>query len=219
MERVSHKHYSNEGNKLVLEAIPKKPLTILDLGCGAGSNARVCVERGHTVDGITLSELEASVSRSICRDVVVCDLEQGLPDVVLSRRYDFCICSHVLEHLRWPKELLIQVRSVLPASGPRMVVALPNIMYFKSRYALFRGRFDYVESGIMDASHFRWFTFQTGIQLLEEAGYSVLSAKAEGNFPLSMVRRFLPSGMTRPLDASAVKWFPGLFGLQLVYVA
>ena len=199
--------------------LPKKPSTILDLGCGAGSNARVCAQLGHTVDGITLSESEASVSRSICRDVMVCDLEQGLPEAVLSRRYDFCICSHVLEHLRWPKELLVQLRSVLPENGPRIVVALPNIMYFKSRYALLRGRFDYAEAGIMDASHFRWFTFRTGIQLLEEAGYPVLSAKAEGNFPLPMIRRFLPSSMTAPLDESAVKWFPGLFGYQLVYVA
>lgn len=219
MDRVHGKHYVNDGNRLVLNCLPGRPATILDIGCGAGSNASACVRLGYTVDGITLSESEASAARAFCRDVFVCDLENGLPAEVQSRRYDFCLCSHVLEHLRWPQDVLRQLRPLLPQKGPRLVVALPNIMYFKSRYKLLCGKFDYEEGGIMDASHFRWFTFTTAQKLLEEAGFPVLSAQAEGNFPLSLLRRVLPTRVVRSIDEYAVGVFPGFFGYQMVFVA
>jgi len=219
MDQVSEKCYRNPGNPAVLSAVPATAMRILDVGCGAGDDAARCSLPGRVIDGITLSDTEAAAARHVCRDVFVADLEGGLPAAVLARRYDFCICSHVLEHLRWPGRLLRQLHDVLPERGPRLVVALPNIMYFKTRAALVMGRFEYREAGIMDASHFRWYRFRSGRRLLEEAGFPVLRSWAEGSFPLSVLRRVAPATVVGAIDRGAAALVPGLFGSQLLYVA
>lgn len=133
MDNVAEKHYANHGNPPVVDAIPLSAVTVLDIGCGAGDNARLLASRSKIVDGVTLSETEALAARQWCRRVVVADLEDGLPSEFASDGYDACICSHVLEHLRWPGNLLREIRSRLTPMRPgvpQLVVALPNIMCY-----------------------------------------------------------------------------------------
>lgn len=169
---VALKCYANSGNPPVVNAVPELATTRLDIGCGAGDTARVLHLRAKVVDGVTLSETEAANAGQRCRRVVVADLETGFPRGLADETYDACIFSHVLKHLRWPGSLLQQIRSRLSRKGrgvPQLVVALPNIMCYKTRWPLIMGRFEYTEGGIMDASHFRWFTFQSGRRLSRKA--------------------------------------------------
>lgn len=137
---VAAKCYLNPGNPPVVDAIPLSAKTVLDVGCGAGDNARLLRDRGCVVDGITLSESEAKTATNWCRNVVVADLEHGLPNLQADDHpYDAVLCSHVLEHLRWPQELLQQIRPRLSSQPPgtaQLVVALPNIMFYKTRFPL-----------------------------------------------------------------------------------
>ncbi|MGF1500128.1 MAG: class I SAM-dependent methyltransferase, partial [Elainellaceae cyanobacterium] len=100
MNSVREKSYKNKGNLPVLNRMPETARTVLDVGCGAGDNARLLKERGLVIDGITLSEEEAAASREFCRQVWIFNLEDGLPPEVTDR-YDAVICSHVLEHVCW----------------------------------------------------------------------------------------------------------------------
>jgi 2-polyprenyl-3-methyl-5-hydroxy-6-metoxy-1,4-benzoquinol methylase len=67
-------------------------------------------------------------------------------------------CCHVLEHLRWPERLLIALKPLLTPRSGQLLVALPNVLFYKNRVRLLCGQFEYADSGIMDASHFRWLT-------------------------------------------------------------
>lgn len=219
-DNVAGKYYENSGNLPVVEAVPSSAGVVLDVGCGAGDNARLLASMGKTVDGITLSETEAETARRWCRQVVVADLEVGLPASLGDQRYDACICSHVLEHLRWPDQLLRQIHSCLTpmAAGPQLVIALPNLMCYKTRIPLFLGRFEYADGGIMDASHFRWFTFESGRRLLESSGFTVLRSFGTGHFPLALLRRVLPRRLSASVDSFAVKMRPGVFATQMIFV-
>jgi hypothetical protein len=83
---------------------------------------------------------------------------------------------------------------------------------------LLRGRFDYESHGIMDNTHFRWYTFRSAKEMLESHGFDVLEAAATGSVPLRFVRKFMPR-MSAKVDRFFVRLFPGLFGAQLIYVA
>jgi SAM-dependent methyltransferase len=219
---VAVKCYANTGNPPVVDAVPEAACSVLDVGCGAGDNARLLHQRGKVVDGITLSDTEATAAAQWCRRVVVADLEAGLPNEIAGDTYDACICSHVLEHLRWPGHLLRQIRlrlSPAPPDVPQLVVALPNIMCYKTRWPLVMGRFEYAEGGIMDASHFRWFTFESGRSLLEESGFRVLRFFGSGHFPLAALRRILPQTTQQTIDSFAVAMCPSLFATQMVFIA
>lgn len=215
---VDHKRYENCGNPALLALLPNMTTRVLDIGCGAGDNARLVAATGRTVDGVTLSEAEAMTARRVCSEVFVHDLEAGLPPQV-GKFYDAVICSHVLEHLRWPDRLLNEVRELLRPRKGVLLVALPNVLYYKNRWRLLTGHFDYVESGLMDATHFRWFTYASSRRLIESAGFEVLHHSCEGSFPLPFVRRLVSRQTASAVDARATRLFPGLFGYQLLLLA
>jgi len=217
MKSVESKTYRNKGNMAVLRHVPESAKAILDVGCGAGDNARILAHPDRIVDGVTLSESEREEAMPHCRHVVIHDLENGLPPE-LTGPYDCVICSHVLEHICWPEKLLKDIHKRLTPDGI-IVVALPNLLFYRSRWNILRGRFRYEESGLMDNTHFRWYSYRCAQELLSGAGYAVLSAQADGSFPIPYVRKWLPSILVRVVDRAACYAFPGMFGYQMVFTA
>jgi SAM-dependent methyltransferase len=144
------------------------------------------------------------------------DLELGLPPEV-SGEFDLVVFSHSLEHIRNPGRILQDIRKVL-AGGGRVVVALPNVLYWKCRLQFVLGRFEYEESGLMDSTHVHFYTFQSGKRLLETNGFQLIESTVEGSFPLRPLRRILPNA-AHSIDRLACKLWPGCYGYQLLYVA
>lgn len=215
---VRVKRYDNDGNQALLRLVPADARRVLDVGCGSGGNARRLARLGLVVDGITLSSAERDEAAPWCRSCVVVDLEQGLP-ANLDGTYDVILCSHVLEHLRWPERLLRQLRDTLSPSSGRLLVAVPNVLFYTNRAHLLAGRFDYQDAGLMDASHFRWFTFRTARKLIESCGFKVTAHLGDGHAPLPIVRRVLPGRVSGMLDALATRCAPGLFSYQVIIAA
>jgi SAM-dependent methyltransferase len=199
-------------NGPVLAAIPTSSRRILDLGCGTGSLGRAVKDRqGAEVIGVTYSTVEAEKARPVLDRVIVGDLNAFSPTGL--GQFDCIVCSHVLEHLYWPAEVLRSVGPVLEPGG-RIIVALPNPLAWRQRVRFLCGQFRYTDGGLMDLTHFRFFDWCTAQGLVSEGGFRVVSAHADGVFPLS---RFLP-GIGRWIDRAAVWAAPGLFGWQFVIV-
>ena len=210
--------YRNSGNVPLLDMLPPERYgTALDIGCGAGDNARILETRGWDVHGITLSPEEQASAALVCSRVWIHDLETGPPKEA-NGPYDLILFSHVLEHLRSPDVLLCQIRGILRPGG-RIAVALPNILNWHQRLLFLLGRFEYTDEGIMDATHLRFYTFSSGRQLLETSGFRVIRAKAAGSIlPWGALRRVAPF-LTSALDRFFCRINPGLFGRQLLYLA
>src|SRR5215212_8803208 len=115
-DRVDSKVYSSFLNPPVLALVPTTAKKVLDLGCGTGEHAMYLKQRGTLVDGVTLSASEARIAEKHCRKVYVYDLEEGLPNLS-GEVYDCVICSHVLEHIRYPSKLLHDIRPILSETG------------------------------------------------------------------------------------------------------
>ena len=210
--------YRNQGNIPLLDMLPPGRYgTVLDIGCGAGDNARILATRGWIVHGITLSPAERTSAALVCSKVWVHDLDTGLPKGAAGL-YDLALFSHVLEHLRNPEMLLCQTRRILRPGG-QIAVALPNILNWHQRLLFLLGRFEYTEQGIMDVTHLRFYTFSSGRKMLEACGFRVVRAKAAGSIlPWGPLRRAVPS-LTSTIDRLFCGINPGLFGRQLLYLA
>jgi 2-polyprenyl-3-methyl-5-hydroxy-6-metoxy-1,4-benzoquinol methylase len=215
--KVATRVYRNAGNLPLLDLLPGGGGRILDCGCGAGDNARILKARGWRVTGITLSSEEQRLAAEHCERVFVSDLQQPLPEAV-GAGYDAVLLSHVLEHLVAPETLLAQVRRLLAPNGV-VAVALPNVLFYPIRLGALAGRFEYSADGIMDETHVRFYTFQTGAELLRASGFEVPVARADGGFPLWKLRRLLPAAIIDRIDLAACRARPGLFGRQSLYLA
>lgn len=210
--------YRNSGNAPLLEMLDLDlGGNALDVGCGAGDNARLLAARGWNVSGITLSDQERKSAEPVCSRVWVHNLEDGLPNEA-NGPYDLVILSHVLEHLTSPEVLLRQIRQVLGPTG-RIAVAVPNVLNWHQRLLFLAGRFEYQSEGIMDSTHLRFYTFASARRMVEGCGFRVTSAKAAGSIlPWGRMRRWAPS-LTSSVDRAFCRIRPGLFGRQLLYAA
>lgn len=218
-ERECNQHvYRNVGNLPLLRLTNlERRGSALDLGCGAGDNARLLKERGWSVAGVTLSPKERDLAAQVCTSVIVHNLETGLPEEC-EGPFDLVVLSHVLEHLRNPERLLAQVRNVLTPDG-EVAVAVPNVLNWHQRLLFLLGQFDYANEGIMDATHVVFYTFKSARHMIESAGYRVLSAGAAGSIlPWGGLRRSIP-GVLSTIDRGFCALRPSLFGRQLLYVA
>lgn len=214
---ITHKIYHNDGNPAVLDQIKGDQLMILDVGCGAGDNARVLQSKGHVVDGITHSDEEAELGQPFMRKVYVMDIGNGL-STDINGQYDYAICSHVLEHIAYPEQLLLDIATKLKSNG-RLLVALPNVMHYRSRWKLIMGKFQYEESGVWDNTHLRWYTYDSGRQLLERNGYKVTRQWVQGEIPAMTIFKFLPARIRKGLFSGLTAISKGMFAGQLLYEA
>lgn len=212
------KVYGNLGNDDVINLVPKNIKYILDIGCGNGSTAKHLIAKNYIVDGITLSENEKSEAEKIMRHVYIYNLENGLP-FKESNLYDVIICSHVLEHICYPKKLMTDIYSVLKPGGT-LIVALPNIMHYSARWKLIKGNFNYEDAGIWDYTHFRWYTFETAKQFLQQYNFTIEVATVTGTLPFNrLFKRILPLKISFLFFSILIKISKGLFGYQLLFKA
>jgi hypothetical protein len=88
-------------NKIISGLIPANS-SVVDLGCGAQTIRR------HLPGGCKYQPCDLIKSTP---DVVLCDFNAGIyPE--LASRYDYVICSGVLEYIRKPKEFLKRIASL-----------------------------------------------------------------------------------------------------------
>jgi SAM-dependent methyltransferase len=204
----------NEG---VLSFVPSTAVRILDVGCGTGVfGERLRRDGERFVAGITYSAQEAELASRRLSHVYCADLTDF--DFGPLGKFDCVILSHILEHLYDPENLLDRLKSVL---GPDsvIVVALPNVVWWKQRLQFMIGRWRYQDWGILDRTHFRFFDKRSSTELLENSGYEILRSKSEGPFPLiKPIRKLIGSGAER-IDSFTSELMPGLLAAQFVYLA
>lgn len=203
-------------NKPVLSLVPNTARRVLDLGCGSGALGREIKRKIKCeVTGVTSSNEEAASAKEWLDRVIVCDLNQFEPREL--GLFDSIICSHILEHLYSPAELLTRLRDSLTPDGV-LIVALPNILFWKQRIQFLRGRFRYTEGGIMDRTHYRFFDYATSLELVRDAKFEIITRNVDAYFPLPFLRPYLKFLAGR-LDRLASNLIPGLFGTQFIIVA
>jgi|SRR5579875_2602655 ubiquinone/menaquinone biosynthesis C-methylase UbiE len=218
IDLYENKVYQNAGNSSLLALIPSHVETVLDIGCGAGDNARLLKERGCRVWGVTISEQEASIASKYMEAVLVQNVE--LSDLDLPYDFfDLLLFSHVLEHMIRPENVLNRLTPHLKREGLALI-AVPNMANYRSRFRLLLGNWRREESGPFDRTHYHFWSYET-IDVLF-AGCNLQPIKkvpGDPSVPLWPLRRILSRRLLQPLDHLGGWLFPNLFAGQVIVVA
>jgi SAM-dependent methyltransferase len=137
--------------------------------------------------------------------------------------FDVVLFADVLEHLPNPQSMLLTAREALRPHGS-IIVSVPNVAHWSVRVDLIRGRFQYQPTGIMDATHLRWFSARTAKSLVASAGFKVTTYRATAGLTLpdNIYRRplrWLPQKNRTDFLRFASRRWPTLFGCQHVLKA
>jgi 2-polyprenyl-3-methyl-5-hydroxy-6-metoxy-1,4-benzoquinol methylase len=163
----------DSAHTLVMDLVPHEA-KVLDVGCATGYMARALVDnRSCRVTGIEISEEAGKQARRHCDRVIIGDIEtMDLDEELGEERFDAIIFADVLEHLRYPAQVLLRVRTFLSENGA-ILASIPNVAHGSVRLALLAGEFRYRPLGLLDKTHLRFFTREGVQDLFEESGYAV----------------------------------------------
>jgi 2-polyprenyl-3-methyl-5-hydroxy-6-metoxy-1,4-benzoquinol methylase len=145
---------------------------VLDIGAGNGILARLLhqIHGDHVViDGIEPDAAAADAARAHYRKLFEEPVHTFLAQDRNCGSYDFIVLADVIEHFPNPQQVLQALRAQLHASA-RICVSTPNVAFVAVRIALLNGAFDYVDSGILERTHLRFFTLRTLQQLFTATG-------------------------------------------------
>lgn len=216
--------YSNSGNQGLLRYINSNDSLILDLGCGSGGTGQMIkrIYGGTRITGITCSKKEIISAKEVLDECLFGNLETDSFPELTNRKYDLIILSHVLEHLVDPVAVIERFLQFLRPHG-KLIIALPNVAFWRCRLHFIQGKFDYADGGPLDRTHLKFYTFYSApILLINPIPELILTNHdpCDAGVPLPFLRNsILPNNWKSAIDSYGMKRFPNLFGYQVNLVA
>ncbi len=134
---------------------------VLDIGAGNGFLGWIIKNIKPTViiDGIEPSLVGSSIAKTFYRNFYS-NYFHEVKEKVIKEEYDYIVFADVLEHIVDPydflSELLINI-----SKKTKIIISVPNIAHGSVRLSLLNGSFNYVDSGLLEKTHVRFFTLKT----------------------------------------------------------
>ncbi len=157
----------------VIQHIPLRTRRLLDVGCGAGILGATLKKefKEMEVTGIEMVDDACRRAQRVLDRVIQGNIESmDLP--FADGYFDSIVCADVLEHLVEPAAVLKKLARCLAPDGV-IVISLPNVQYYEVVSMLVSGAWTYMNAGILDSTHLRFFTRQTAVDMIREAGLEV----------------------------------------------
>jgi methionine biosynthesis protein MetW len=208
----------------------EKKAKVLDLGSGVASIfLRLLKKEGYiNLFGLELSQAAEEEAKKHGIKVLVGDLEtDDLVELFGHQQFDFVILGDTIEHLFFPREALVKIRSIMK-SGGKLILSTPNAGYWFNGPLLtfFPRLLPYLSTAFGPEKHFHFFTTVSLKKLLHETGFKIEGFK------------MLPHPMIKPVRKSFKiklaalvlnfiyrvtnffnRFFPSLFGLFIIVKA
>lgn len=203
---------------LRLLAAERQPVRILDVGTATGYLGKIWRASGHYVAGVEFDAAAAEKARENYDSFQMADLESF--EFPYRQEFDYIVFADVLEHLRDPAAVLRRCIPALKESG-RIIISLPNVANWIIRLSLLFGKFDYMDRGILDRTHLRFFTRKSVSRLMNEVSCEIVRA-IPTPLPVQLVLPITRSTRFSPLHEAhyaLTRCWKTLLAYQFVIVA
>jgi 2-polyprenyl-3-methyl-5-hydroxy-6-metoxy-1,4-benzoquinol methylase len=99
--------------------------------------------------------------------------------------FDLVICNDVIEHMTDHEWFLRDIKKHM-APGAMLLASIPNVRYHENLFNLIVLRdWHYQDYGILDRTHFRFFTFRSTRRSFEQAGYRLVRFEGINALPVT----------------------------------
>lgn len=165
-------NYFESDRQEMLKYVPQNAYTILDVGCGGGSFSQLLKKtRPVEVWGIESNERAATIATKKLDRVIRAPFDSSLN--LPSQSFDCIIFNDVIEHLVDHFAALLYAKTLLRDGGV-VVASIPNVRcYYNIVNLLVHKNWEYVDYGILDKTHLRFFTYRSILSTFNKLGYRV----------------------------------------------
>ncbi len=158
-------------NPDLLHRIPLTARVVLDVGCGEGALGAAYrrINPAARMLGLESDPQATAIAQDHMDEVAVLDIDTDPLPFALPHGIDCIVYGDTLQHLQDPFAVLRRHIEALNPDGV-VLICVPNLEHWSFADRLFRGTWSYEPSGLLDATHLRWFTMETMRQGLLDAG-------------------------------------------------
>jgi SAM-dependent methyltransferase len=139
--------------------------TVLDIGAGNGMLGRVLqrARKSVSIDAIEPNVYAAKLSEPFYRKVFQ-GYAQEHSQIINLGNYEYIVLADVIEHVPDPASFLRDILKIIPKSA-KLIISIPNVAFGGIRLSLLNGQFNYVNSGLLERTHLRFFTLDSARKL------------------------------------------------------
>lgn len=170
---------TENSNSVILKNINPNS-TVLECGCAHGRMTKYLKENLNCNVSITEINEEAGKNARQWADHYFLgeqgDLESGLLSLLAANgaKFDYVIFADVLEHLHQPELVLAEAKNLLNKDGS-IWISIPNICHNSVLIDLWNNKFEYRETGLLDNTHIRFFSYYSLKEMVERCGLTVIT--------------------------------------------
>ncbi len=171
--------YYQNARPEMLKYIPLSAKKILEVGCGAGAFGIGIKNRQNCeVWGIEPNKTAASDAKNNIDYIINDVFREGL-EPLENQKFDCIVFNDVIEHIIEPSDTLQSCKAFMNDDSI-IVASIPNILYFHIffRRIILKEDWQYEDAGILDYTHYRFYTRKSIIRLFESNGFTI--QKIEG---------------------------------------
>lgn len=139
--------------------------TVLDVGCACGDLGIVLKEQ-KTCEMFGLEYNPESVKIAMATGAYNEVHQFNLDELTETHfpnyhhKFDFIVCGDVLEHLRFPMDVLRTLKTYLKEGG-YIIASIPNVAHMSIKSNLLVNNFTYTPVGLLDETHIHLFTYKS----------------------------------------------------------
>lgn len=166
-------YYAHTRREL-LPYLPGKIDTVLDVGCASGNFGQMlkelynCTVWGVEPDGKSAAEAAKKLDKAIHAPF------DGQVAIPTTQKFDCIFFNDVLEHLAEPEDALLLAANML-TDGGQIIASIPNIRFYPVILSLLRYKdFKYLEAGVMDKTHLRFYTHKSMLRMFEGCNLKIV---------------------------------------------
>ena len=152
----------------ILASFNKKTVRILDLGCGVGTVDFYLAQKGHNVTGIDISADAIKICNSVKEQFGFENtrfIEGDVQKKEFKQKFDFIICSEVIEHVEDDRGLLKTIHKLLVPGGILLLTT-------PSKYAPLH-RLGFLKDFDQRVGHLRRYDMPDLLSKIQEAGFDI----------------------------------------------
>jgi 2-polyprenyl-3-methyl-5-hydroxy-6-metoxy-1,4-benzoquinol methylase len=178
MDVITTDYYHSYSREL-LNWIPRDAGNILEIGCASGMMGRSykLINPSARYCGLEINSDVAEEASAMLDQVWLGNADHHHFDKALNGTFDCLIYGDSLEHMIDPWAVLRRHVNLLHDNGI-VVASIPNIQHWSVIADLISGRWQYMDSGILDRTHLRFFTLESIKDMFTSCGLEISDVKS-----------------------------------------
>jgi 2-polyprenyl-3-methyl-5-hydroxy-6-metoxy-1,4-benzoquinol methylase len=177
-------NYYNNNREEMLQFIPESYATVLEIGCGQG-NFKHNLNNSCEYWGVEQNEIIGKKAEDKLYKVIIGDfmkINKLLPD----HYFDLIICNDIIEHID-EYNLFFKILKKKMNTNANIIGSIPNVRFYSNLIRLIILKdWEYVNDGILDRTHLRFFTKKSLIRIFKNNNFSIEKFRGINGIKFSM---------------------------------